>query len=85
MEVPQRELLRRRLDRVDLEAATRATHGRYFPIHEADRVPAEIPAGQPVPLSAATVIPLWTRWELLLLFACLLTTEWLCRRRWRLV
>ncbi len=85
VEAPQRELLRRRLDRADLEAATRATHGRYFPIHEADRVPAEIPAGQPVPLSTATIIPLWTRWELLLLFACLLTTEWLCRRRWRLV
>lgn len=85
VEAPQRELLRRRLDRTDLEAATRATHGRYFSFHEADRVPAEIPAGQPVPLSAATVIPLWTRWELLLLFASLLTTEWLCRRRWRLV
>jgi hypothetical protein len=85
VEAPQRELLRRRLDRADLEAATRATHGRYFPIHEADRVAAEIPAGQPVPLSAAMIIPLWTRWELLLLFASLLTTEWLCRRRWRLI
>ncbi len=85
IEAPQRELLRRQLDRADLEAATRATHGRYFALHEADRVPAEIPAGQPVPLSAATIIPLWTRWELLLLFAGLLTVEWLLRRRWRLV
>ena len=85
IEAPQRELQRRQLDRADLEAATRATHGRYFALHEADRVPAEIPAGQPVPLSAATIIPLWTRWELLLLFASLLTAEWLCRRRWRLV
>ena len=85
VEAPQRELLQRRLDRADLEAATRATHGRYFPLHEADRVPSEIPAGQPVPLSAATIIPLWTRWELMLLFAALLTTEWLCRRRWRLI
>lgn len=85
IEAPQRELLRRQLDRADLETATHATHGRYFALHEADRVPAEIPAGQPVPLSAATIIPLWTRWELLLLFASLLTAEWLCRRRWRLV
>ena len=85
VEAPQRELLRRQLDRADLEAATRATHGRYFPLHEADRVPAEIPAGQPVPLSAATIIPLWTRWELLVLFAALLTVEWSLRRRWRLV
>ncbi len=85
IEAPQRELLQRRLDRADLEAATRATHGRYFPLHEADRVAAEIPAGQPIPLSAAIIIPLWNRWELMLLFAALLTTEWLCRRRWRLV
>lgn len=84
VEAPQRELLRRQLDRTDLEAATRATHGRYFTLHEADRLPAEIPAGEPIPLSAATVIPLWTRWELLLLFASLLSIEWSLRRRWRL-
>ena len=85
IEAPQRELLRRRLDRADLEAATRTTLGRYYAPAEADRLPADIPAGQPVPLSAATTIPLWTRWELLLLFASLLSAEWLCRRRWRLI
>ncbi len=85
IEAPQRELLRRRLDKADLTAATRATHGRYFALHEADRLPDELPPGQPVPLAAATVIPLWTRWELLLLFAVLLSAEWLCRRRWRLI
>lgn len=85
IEAPQRELLKRRLDRADLESATRISLGRYYAAVDADRLPAEIPAGQPVPLSAATIIPLWTRWELLLLFAGLLTAEWLCRRRWRLV
>ncbi len=85
IEAPQRELLRRRIDRADLEGATRTSLGRYYALADADRLPADIPAGQPVPLSAATITPLWTRWELLLLFAGLLTTEWLCRRRWRLV
>ncbi len=85
IEVPQRELLRRRLDKVDLTAAARATHGRYFNLHESDQLPDELPIGQPVPLAAATVIPLWTRWELLALFATVLSTEWLCRRRWRLI
>lgn len=85
MEAPQRELRRRRLDRADLEAACRLTHGRYFPMHEADRLPAEIPAGQPVPLSAAMTIPVWCRWEVLLAFSGLLTAEWLLRRRWRLL
>lgn len=85
IESPQRELQRRRLDRVDLEAAARASYGKYFALSEAHRVPSELPPGQPVPLEAATVLPLWTRWELLLLFATLLCSEWLCRRRWRLV
>jgi hypothetical protein len=85
IEAPQRELLRRRIDRADLETAVRVSLGRYYTLADADRLPADIPAGQPVPLSAATIIPLWTRWELLLLFACLLTAEWLCRRRWQLV
>jgi hypothetical protein len=85
IESPQRELLRRRIDRADLESAAQISLGRYYALADADRLPAEIPPGQPVPLSAATIIPLWTRWELLMLFAGLLTTEWLCRRRWRLV
>ncbi len=82
---PQRELSQRRLDQADLMAASRGTQGRYFALHEADRVPDELPAGQPVPLAAAIIVPLWSRWELLVLFAGLLTTEWLCRRAWRLV
>ena len=85
IEVPQRELLRRRLEKADLTAAARATHGRYFVVHEADQLPEEFPLGPPVPLAAATVVPLWTRWELLALFAIVLSTEWLCRRRWRLI
>jgi hypothetical protein len=85
IEVPQRELLRRRLEKADLTAAARATHGRYFELHEADQLPDELPLGQPVPLAAATVVPVWTRWELLALFAAVLSTEWLCRRRWRLI
>lgn len=85
IEVPQRELLRRRLEKADLTAAARATHGRYFELHEADQLPEELPLGQPIPLAAATVIPLWTRWELLALFAAMLSTEWLFRRQWRLI
>lgn len=85
IEAPQRELLRRRIDRADLETAARTSLGRYYAVADADRLPADVPAGQPVPLSVATIIPFWTRWELLLLFAGLLTAEWLCRRRWRLI
>lgn len=85
IETPQREMLRRRLDRADLELAARTTHGKYFALHEADFVHQELPAGQPVPTEVATVVPLWSRWELLLLAIGLLTAEWLCRRHWKLV
>lgn len=85
IEAPQRELLQRKLERSDLEAAARISLGRYYSLAEVDRLPKEIPPGQPVPLSAPKVVPLWNRWEMLLLFAGLLTTEWVCRRRWRLL
>jgi uncharacterized membrane protein len=85
IEAPQRELWQRKLERSDLEAAAKISLGRYYSLAEVDRLPQEIPPGQPVPLSAPTVVPLWNRWEMLLLFAGLLTTEWVCRRRWRLL
>jgi hypothetical protein len=38
-----------------------------------------------VPIQSEEPIRLWARWEVLLLFALLLTAEWLLRKRLRLV
>ena len=61
------------------------TRGRFYTLADANSLPGDIPPGQPVSLQTQDPIPLWNRWELLLLFATLLTAEWLLRKRWRLV
>ena len=69
----------------ELTRTAELTRGRFYTIAEAARLPGDIPAGQPVSLETHDPIPLWNRWELLLLFALILTAEWLMRKRWRLV
>jgi len=85
VEIPRQELKRRSLDRRDLVRTAKITHGRYVSIAEADDLPDDIPAGHPVPLQSQHPIPLWNRWELLLLFGLVLLSEWLLRKRYRLL
>ena len=73
------------MDRTDLVQAAQATHGKFYTLPEAARLPADIPAGRPIPLESRDPIPLWNRWEFLLVFASLLTAEWLLRKRSRLI
>lgn len=80
-----RELTKRDLDRADLLKTAELTRGRFYTLADANSLPGDIPPGQPVSLQTQDPIPLWNRWELLLLFATLLTAEWLLRKRWRLV
>lgn len=85
VEVPQRELLRRGMDKADLQLSASTSHGRFYTFDEVDRLPSEIPRGTPVPLDTDEPIPLWNRWEILALVTTLLTCEWLLRKRWKLV
>lgn len=85
VEVPQSELEMRSLDEAELIQTAKATRGRYYSLGRVETLPDDIPAGQPVPLKTQDPIPLWNRWELLLLFALLLSSEWLLRKRYRLI
>ncbi|MEX0718592.1 MAG: VWA domain-containing protein [Planctomycetaceae bacterium] len=85
VEAPAPELRRRALDRAELQRTAQATHGRFFTPADVDELPEAIPQGNPVPLDSHEPIPLWNRWELLVLFAGLLGTEWMLRKRARLV
>lgn len=85
VEAPQRELQQRGMDKADLQLAAKQSHGRFYTLDDVDQLPSEIPRGTPVPLQTDEPIPLWNRWEVLSLFALLLTTEWLLRKRWRLI
>ena len=85
VEVPQREMLRRGLDKADLKLAAATTHGHLYTLEDVDRLTSEIPRGTPIPLETDEPIPLWNRWELLGLTTLLLTAEWLLRKQWKLL
>ena len=85
VESQSRELIQRNLDRDDLVQIAKASGGRFLSLAEARRLSRIIPPGQPVPLESQEPILLWNRWEFLLLFTMLLATEWIWRKRWRLV
>jgi len=85
VEVSQRELLIRDMNQSDMQKTAKETRGQYFHIFAADQLPQAIPTGHPVPLENEEPIPLWNRWEFLILFTLLITAEWLLRKRFRLV
>lgn len=85
VEIPQRELTRRSMDRADLQFACGASHGAFYTLEDVDHLISEVPRGTPVPLETNEPIPLWNRWELFVVATSLLTTEWLLRKHWKLV
>jgi hypothetical protein len=85
VEASSNELLKRNLDRRELEQAASVSRGVFSTLDDALDLPSKIPPGHPVPLSSRERLPLWNRWEVLLLFAALLTAEWILRKRARLI
>lgn len=85
VEISQRELVNRDMNQSDMKKTARESRGKYFPIFAAEQLPRSIPAGHPVPLENEEPIPLWNRWEFLILFTLLISAEWLLRKRFRLV
>ncbi|MCA9073925.1 MAG: VWA domain-containing protein [Planctomycetaceae bacterium] len=85
VEVAAGELQNRAFQAAELVDAAKVSRGTYYPFWEADRLLTELPSGRTVPVSTERTIPIWNRWEVLLLLVALLTTEWVCRKRVGLV
>jgi hypothetical protein len=85
VESVHREYERRPVNRADLQLAARQSQGTLVPLEEAESIPGRISAGRTVPLEQGRPLPLWSRFEPLLLLMSLLIAEWVLRRRWRLV
>jgi len=85
VETASDELIKRNLDRRELEQTAQLTHGIFTSLGDAVDVPSQIPPGHPIPLTSREQIPLWNRWETLAVFAGLLIAEWILRKRARLV
>ena len=85
VEAPERELRIRGLDRRQLTEAAETTRGRFYSLASAGELPDDVPRGRPVPIRSEEPIRIWNRWEIMVLLTLLLTTEWLLRKRGRLV
>jgi hypothetical protein len=78
---PPGELSRLEMDAAALAAGAETTGGNFYTIENADRIPAELPAGRRTPLESLPPVPLWNRWWLLSVFLACITSEWILRKR----
>jgi hypothetical protein len=81
----EREMRVLRTDVSELTYAATATGGKLYTPQTADRLADDIPVGLPVPIEANTEVPLWNHWLTLLAFVVVLSSEWILRKRWRLI
>ncbi len=85
IEPARKELMLRTMNQADLIATAEGTHGAFLPFDQTGKLLEKLPRGKPVTLARAQTIPLWNRWEILLLLTGLLAAEWIFRKRSRLV
>ncbi|WP_240907038.1 VWA domain-containing protein [Paludisphaera rhizosphaerae] len=85
VEAPAGEFEKVQMNEPELRRAAASTSGVYYPAVAADDLLKDLPKPSKVPLDTDPPIPLWNSWPILALFLTLLTTEWLLRKRARLV
>jgi len=79
-----RETQRRAVDLADLQAAVKTAGGAVVELSDLASLPQRIPPGRLIPFEQGRRLPLWNRFEPLLLLVGLLVLEWILRRRWQL-
>jgi hypothetical protein len=83
---PPGELDRIQLNETEMQRAAHESRGAYYPLDRADKVPEELPAGPRVALDQpCEPLSIWNSPALFALVLCLLTAEWVMRKRWRLL
>jgi hypothetical protein len=78
---PPGELERVQMDAAELKRAADETRGRFYRIHEVERLLDDLPAGRQVPIETLPPETLWNKWWLLATFLGLIVTEWILRKR----
>ncbi len=82
---PPGEFRKIEMDEAALAAAAERTGGRFYTFANAADLLRRIPPGRKIPLDTDPPIPLWNTWPVLALFITLLVTEWLLRKRKRML
>jgi len=78
---PPGERARLAMDVTDLRNAAHTSQGRFYTVTSAGRLPDELPLGRQVRIESLPASPVWNSPWLAGLFVCLLTFEWLVRRK----
>lgn len=82
---PLGEMRTVKMDVSELTRTAKQTGGKYYTITEIDKLSRSIPPGHPVPLETDEAKPLWNFWLTLALFIALIGSEWILRKRLRLL
>jgi hypothetical protein len=70
------------MNKSDMEEAAQLSHGRFYTLAEADRLPSELPSGTRVTINApGPPLLVWNHVLVFLLAILLITTEWILRKR----
>lgn len=85
VESPAGEFERVQMNEPELRRAAEATAGAFYPATAAAGLLADLPKPSKVPLDTDPPIPLWNSWPILALFLTLLASEWILRKRARMV
>lgn len=78
---PPGEFKRVQMDATELKTAAHLTDGKYYTLATAGELLDDLPEGRQVPIETLEPVVLWNKWPLVLLFAGLLVTEWVLRKR----
>ena len=83
---PPGELDRIQLNESDLQRAARESRGAYYALDKAEKLPEELPSGPRVALDQpCEPISIWNHSLLFGLVLSLLASEWIMRKKWRLL
>lgn len=79
---PPGEMERLRMNQAEMEAASAATHGKFYTLADFDKLAGELPRGRRVAVNVPG-LPwiVWNASPLFVLLLALLTTEWLMRKQ----
>ncbi|MDE2507850.1 MAG: hypothetical protein KGM43_11610, partial [Planctomycetota bacterium] len=82
---PAGEFERIAMNEPELTRAAEISSGKFYTPLTVGTMLRDLPKPRKVPLDTDPPIPLWNSWAVLLLFLCVITAEWLLRKRKQLV
>jgi len=85
VEPPASEMERVPMNQPELLRTAEKSGGKFYTPVNTESLLRDLPKPQKVPLDTDPPIPLWNTWPMLALFLCLLTAEWVLRKRKQMV